>query len=136
MVQIANLAAEETEITVSPDSDLHLDDGDYFVYDYCKKQYLGVFRDTLTLMLPEYGTAVLSLHRDTGRKQILSTSRHITQGAWDIISVMEAEDGTLTGCSRVIAGESYGIVYYDPTDKTVKEQVLHPETTGEIEWTI
>lgn len=135
VVQIANLGGEETEITVSLDGNLHLDDGDYFVYDYWKKQYLGVFRDTLTLTLPACGSAVLTFHRDTGKKQILSTSRHITQGAWDIVSVTE-EDGTLKGCSRAVAGEPYRIVYYDPADKTVKEKTLHPETTGEIGWTI
>ncbi len=136
VVQVTNLLTEEKEITVDFDTDLHLDEESYLVYDYWKHEFLGRLDKSLALTLPAYGSAVLAIRKYTGKKQLVSTSRHISQGGFDLENVWLDEDGKLHGRSRVVAGEPYVITVYNPEKEDTFDEVLHPEITGEIDWCI
>ena len=136
VVQIANLLTEEQTLTVDFDKDLHLEKGSYLVYDYWKHQFLGLFTRNITLTLPAYGSAVLSIRKCTGKKQIVSTSRHISQGGFDLVDVWLDEENKLRGRSKVVAGEPYVITIYDAENQLAFDEVLHPEITGEMDWCI
>jgi len=136
VVQVANLLTETNTITVDFDKDLHMDEGCYLVYEYWTHKFLGIMNHSVTLELPAYASAVLSIRKYTGKKQLVSTSRHITQGAFDLVDVHVDEQGNLCGRSKVIAGEPYVITYYDPEKNAVLERAITTEYTGEIDWII
>ena len=136
VVQITNLLTSEQTVTVDFDMDLHLDNDIYLIYDYWKHEFLGRLDKNISLTLPAYGSAVLSIHKYIGKKQLVSTSRHISQGGFDLENVWLDEDGKLHGRSKVVAGEPYVITVYDPDKEYTFDEVLHPQITGEIDWCI
>lgn len=136
VVQVSNLLTEEHTVIVDFDSDLHLENGSYLVYDYWQRAFLGKKEGSIALTLPAYGSAVLSVRRCNGGRQIVSTSRHISQGGFDLLDVQMDAEGMLCGCSKVVAGEPYVITVYDPKTQSVFEHTLYPETTGELKWRI
>ena len=136
VVQVTNLLTVEKTIIVNLDRDIHLDEGSYLIYDYWKHEFLGKIDDFITLNLPAYGCAVLAIRKYTGKKQIVSTSRHISQGGFDLENVWLDEEGKLHGRSKVVAGEPYVITVYNPESQSVFDEVLYPDRTGEMEWCI
>ena len=136
VVQVVNLKTQERTITVDFDGELHLDEGSYLVYDYWRKEFLGKLAGSVTLTLPACGSAVLSIRKYTGKQQIVSTSRHISQGGFDLMDVWLDKEGQLCGRSKVVAGEPYVITAYDPETQEIFCETIHPESTGEVEWSM
>ena len=136
VVQVTNLLTESATLTVDFDKDLHLDEGEYLVYDYWKHTFLGRIKENITLTLPAYGSAVLAVRKYTGKKQVVSTSRHISQGGFDLVDVWLDEDGMLHGRSYVVAGEDYVITIYDPKKQEIYETIIQPIRTGEMDWQV
>ncbi|MBQ3556734.1 MAG: alpha-galactosidase [Oscillospiraceae bacterium] len=132
---VTNLAQEERTITVDFGKDLGLEDGEYLVHEYWTDTFHGVVSDKLTLTLPACATAVLSVRKKTGNLQLVSTSRHITQGAAELLDVQYA-DGKLSGRSKVVRDDPYTIKAYDPGSERLVEKTLLPTATGELEWTL
>lgn len=136
VVQVSNLLEEAKTVDVDFDTELHLEDGEYLVYDYWNHKFLGTYTDEITLSLPASGTVVLAFHKKNGKRQILSTSRHISQGGFDLVDVYEDETGVIGGCSKVVANEPYVITYYNPNTETTTEKTILSDVTGEIEWSV
>ena len=67
--------------------DLHLAKGRYLIYDFYRDRFLGEFEDMVSLDFEPYECRILSLRRRKDVPQILSTSRHITQGAAELEKV-------------------------------------------------
>jgi hypothetical protein len=60
-------------------------------------------------------TTVLRITPLSDHPQVISTSRHITQGGVDIISMAWDEgDNALYGVSRCVAGEAYQVAVFIP----------------------
>ena len=136
VVHVANLSEEEKTVSVDLDKELHLDSGTYLVYDFWAHKYLGMFDKVVALTLQPYESAVISVRKYTGKKQLVSTSRHISQGAFDLMDVWLDEEGKLHGRSKVVAGEPYIITYYEPDTQSVLEKCILSEKTQEVEWVI
>lgn len=136
VVQVTNLLEEEKELTVNFDTELHLDEGEYLVYDYWNHQFLGKKRCGITVKLPAFGSVVLSIRRFTGKKQIVSTSRHISQGGFDLLDVLLDENNNLYGRSNVIANEPYIITCYNPITDEIIEKSFVSDKTGVMDWVI
>ena len=95
-------------------ADLGLDaDADYHVFDFWNREYLGCYRVGVFLPVPPAGCRLLTLVRDRGRPQLLSTSRHITQGWVDLLALREEARG-VRGRSAVIAGDPYELRFALP----------------------
>ncbi len=95
-------------------ADLGLDaDADYHVFDFWNREYLGCYRVGLFLPVPPAGCRLLTLVRDSGRPQLLSTSRHVTQGWVDLLALREEPRG-VKGRSAVIAGDAYELRFALP----------------------
>jgi hypothetical protein len=111
VAHVMNLDEKTAQVTLSLADDVHLETGDgieYLIFDFWQKKYLGSSAQTVTLEVPGHGSRVLSVRRRIDRPQIVSTSRHITQGAAEIRSMGWDEEGlTLWGRSQTVAGESY-----------------------------
>lgn len=108
-----NLLPHDATRTLSLSDDLHLADGDYLVYDFFRDQFLGIVSGTLTLDFIRFEGRILSFRPYLGRPQIISTSRHITQGAAEITDMAFA-DNTLSFTADLVGKDSYTVSVYVP----------------------
>lgn len=117
IVDVFNPLEQETEAVVDLQADLHLalEDGPYLVYDFWNREYVGQIQNRFTTTLRPCASKVFAVRRKLSRPQVLSTSRHFSQGAYDIVE-MRWDEGrrTLSGVSMVVAGDAYEIVFAVP----------------------
>jgi NPCBM/NEW2 domain-containing protein/melibiase-like protein/alpha galactosidase C-like protein len=86
------------------------------VFDFWNKEYLGAWEKGISLELPPASTRVLSLVPATDQIQLVSTSRHITQGWVDLIS-HSIRGNRYSGKSRLIKNDPYHLRFAFPHGK-------------------
>ena len=158
VVDVFNLLEEEVAVTVDLYQDLHLDleEGPYLVYDYWNREYLGEIAQSFSLSLRPCASKVFAVRKKLGHPQLVSTSRHLSQGAFDLLGVSWDEGRqVLSGVSKVVGGEHYEMVVYVPeglriftegnhtllsetrsVGKNVWSMAFQPAATGEVTWSI
>ncbi|MDX9880599.1 MAG: fibronectin type III domain-containing protein [Prolixibacteraceae bacterium] len=116
----------ETKIGVSLAGDpafgaLGLDpDKSYYVYDFWDDMYLGRFRgaERLEQNLRPGETRMMSVREDVGHPQLISTNRHILQGAVDTENIQWDDNRKiLSGIFKVVAEDPYKAVIKLPEDR-------------------
>ena len=108
VVGLFNWEKEEREIDY-PVSRLGLKPGvEYAAFEYWTNTLLAPVRDRLHFKLPASSSAVIAIRPASPRPQVVSTSRHITQGLIDL-SNETWRDEELSGTSKVVAGDPYEI---------------------------
>ncbi|MDD4873073.1 MAG: alpha-galactosidase, partial [Kiritimatiellae bacterium] len=81
---------------------------EYMAYEYWSNKLLGPFKGNLKQTLAPASCAVLSLKPVTDHPQLISTSRHITQGIVDVVEEKwDVKARELSGISKVVAGDDY-----------------------------
>ena len=87
----------------------------YAVYDFWRKKFLGLFEDGLTVDVPPCDTAVLRITpvEDDGLPTLVSSSRHITQGGHELVSMKRTKD-RVTGEVLCVGGEPCRLTFYVP----------------------
>jgi len=77
-------------------------------FDFWEDEFLADVSASLDLRIPPGSSKAIALHRRVDRPQLVGTSRHVTQGAVDLVSV-EWDEGAaeLRGVSRVVANDPY-----------------------------
>lgn len=127
----------------------------YEVFDYWDNCYKGSISRNISATLEGAGCKVLSLKQSKPYPQVISTSRHITQGLIDLIEEnWDKASKTLSGCSEVVANDKYELRLVIPENYQVKEALMNgenasvtregklvrisfvPAQTGRIEWHI
>jgi hypothetical protein len=78
----------------------------YVGFDYWRNQFLPPFSNSIAGDLPPGGCRVLSLRPVSGRPLLVGTSRHLTQGAVDLLEE-EWTGSVLRGRSNVVADDPY-----------------------------
>ena len=132
-------------------ADIGLDAGKkYLVYEFWSRKFLGSHTGSVELpAIKPMGLDSFAIREQLDRPQIISTSRHLSQGGVDLISV-EWKGKTLAGKSRVVAGDRYELVIHLPAGYKVKSTsqatvvtegeiariAFTPATTSEVEWRI
>jgi len=106
---------------------------EYVGFDYWENAFVGPVTGTLTATLRPSACRVLSLCRAQRRPQLVSTSRHITQGAVDVVSVeWDAKTKTLAGRSRLVGGDPYELCIATPRTRkrwaVRKAEIDSPDT--------
>jgi len=87
----------------------------YIVYDYWNRRCLGRFEREVILDVPPTACRVLAIHAESGRPQVISTSRHITQGGVDLAKVeWNAKRKELSGRSHVVRNDPYELRLWVP----------------------
>src|SRR5215204_2036799 len=86
------------------------------VFDFWNKEYLGAWEKGISIDLGPTSTRVLSLVPATDQIQLVSTSRHITQGWVDLIS-HSISGNRYTGKSRLIKNDPYDLRFAFPRGK-------------------
>ncbi len=78
----------------------------YVAFDYWENKPAGTIKGTLKQTLPGGTCRILALKPASKHPQLLSTSRHITQGLVDVVDEKWAGK-TLSGTSRVVGKDPY-----------------------------
>ncbi len=88
----------------------------YVGFDYWADRFVPPFGDRLRFTLPGGSCRVLAVRPESEHPQLISTSRHITQGIVDVIDeTWDAETLQLRGRSRVVANDPYELRIVVPT---------------------
>ncbi len=102
-------------------NDLGLDPaGEYLVYDYWNKTFLGIFGDTLSLPVGAHGVRALVIRPRSDAPVLLATSRHITgtvslkEMAWD------GQKKIMSGRSEIVPQDPYTLYLFVPEGMTVQ----------------
>ena len=96
------------------------------VFDFWNKEYLGAFEKGISVDVGPTSTRVLTLMPATDQIQLVSTSRHITQGWVDLIS-QQIRANRFTGRSKLIHKDPYNLRFAFPRGKNF---VIKSATAG------
>lgn len=113
--------AEAADITVTCESLGLPKNTEFACFDYWANESVPAFRDELTLNVPAKSCRVLAIRAMETHPFVLSTSRHVTQGAIDLTE--EKWEGRLVGASTLVAGEPYELRIVVP-DKAWKRPAI------------
>ena len=98
----------------------------YLAYERWGDHYLGEFKKSISLKLNPTSSQIISIHEKPDHPIVLSTSRHITQGAVDIVSEeWDAGTKTLSVTSGNLVEGTYSAVLYVPSGLEY-EKVITP----------
>ncbi len=97
-----------TELGLPGDKPVH-------VFDFWNKEYLGAWAEGIVLDVPPTACRVVTLLPCNGQIQLMSTSRHITQGWVDLVALsQDGPSGTFKGTSKVIKNDPYELCFVFP----------------------
>lgn len=120
--------------------------------DFWKNQYLGTYRKSFSTTLPPMSCQVLAVHKVKEHPHIVSTTRHILQGALEIReSAWNEQFSTLSGVSRVVKNNPFEVMIYsgDRSLRDVRNALLlespeqgilrlriSSEHTSDLDWSV
>lgn len=113
VVNVFNTNNERTVRRVNLNEDLHLEDGKYHIFDFKKEKYLGCVSDFFETELDTCESSIFSVRKALCHPQIISTSRHVSQGAVEIKTLCQTSK-KITFSAEIIANESYKVYVYTP----------------------
>lgn len=123
---------------------------EYIAFDFWKNRFLPAFRGEMTANLLPASCRVLAIRPATNHPQLISTSRHITQGVLDVIEEKwDAATRTLSGVSRVVGNDPYELRVVVPVgeqsfravapatqDGPNVRMTFNSATSAEVKWAI
>jgi hypothetical protein len=117
VVGVFNFNESKSERTLLKWKDLGLsEDQRIHVFDFWNREYLGAWREGMQIEVPPTSCRVLTLLSENGKIQLISTSRHITQGCTDLVDVQSNETGNLLkGKSKVVKDDPYQLSFAFPS---------------------
>lgn len=113
---VFNFNERSTERTMLSWQDLGLPSDQLFhVFDFWNAEYLGAWRGGLSVAVPPTSCRVLTLVPCGDRIELVSTSRHITQGWIDLLDTSSNDSGTKQkGASQAVQDDPYEIRFAFP----------------------
>jgi hypothetical protein len=120
-------------------------------FDFWAKEFVKPFTGTQSFTLPAGSCKVLALRKRLDRPQLVSTSRHVTQGLVDVVKVdWDGSKHVLRGKSKLVADDPYEIriarngAKFVGVSASASAEVmpdgdnvrvtLHRPTSGELDW--
>lgn len=92
---------------------------EYLVYDFWDEELLGRVRHGLCIDFNPCESKVLLIREIPTHPAVVSTNRHISQGALEIKSMKWDESvRTLSGTSETVPGDEYKITWFNPEDNS------------------
>ena len=107
--------------------------GKYAGFDYWSQTFVQPFADKLEMDIEPGSCRIIAVRPLLDRPVLLSTSRHITQGIVDVVEEnWDPATQTLTGKSKVVAGDPYQLRFATPdAEWTIESNRSYTETSGE-----
>ena len=135
---------------------------EYVAFDYWKNSLGPVIKDKLQVTVLAQSCSVLAVRPVANHPQLISTSRHITQGIVDVLDEKwDAASKTLSGRSKVVGSDPYelrivlpnngvasevwaaktakisgGLTATIAQDKSLARITIQPSNSGEISWSV
>lgn len=120
--------------------------GPFVAFDYWADAFVPRFEGRLRATLPKESCQVLAVRRAADHPQLISTSRHITQGIVDVTGEKwDPGAGTLSGTSKVVGGDPYELrivvpgenwrvasVDLSPEDRAASVKIANKPATGGV----
>jgi len=122
------------------------ENAEYLVFDYWHNEFIGKINREISLDFDACETRILSFRKFENRPMIVSTDRHITQGACEIKNMKwDNERNALCGTSATVEGDSYTMKIYIPNgfnadDKLTKiadnlySFTIEAATGADVDW--
>jgi hypothetical protein len=102
---------------------------DYIAFDYWQNKLLPVFKGNLKISVPARSCCILAMRPVANHPQLISTSRHVTQGIVDVLDEKwDDATKTLSGRSKIIGGDDYELRIVG--SKTSSKVEVSPEDTA------
>lgn len=129
----------------------------YVAFDYWGNCFVPPFEKQLRVTVPAQSCRILAVRAELDRPQLISASRHVTQGIVDVTEeTWDAATRTLSGRSKIVAGDPYELrvvalsrdsvwqldaadasadadVTFEQTNGLVRA-TIHPSASGEVKW--
>ncbi|MBN1467046.1 alpha-galactosidase, partial [candidate division KSB1 bacterium] len=87
----------------------------YIAYDFWQEQLLGVFEREVRVQTPPTSVTLLALHEKRGVPQVISTDRHVLQGALELADVhWDTATQILSGVSLGPIGSAHHVMIHLP----------------------
>ncbi len=104
------------------------------VFDFWNKEYLGIYEKGIALDLPQTSCRVLTLVPSNSLIQLISTSRHITQGWVDVTAQSYNEKTNIyKGSSKVVKNDPYELRFAFPKGSNyIIKSAVAVTSTGKI----
>jgi hypothetical protein len=93
-------------------------DAEYTGFDYWGNSAVRSIKERIQQRVPAQSCVVLALRAVSGRPQVISSSRHITQGIVDVVEEKwDAEKKELAGVSKIVGNDPYELRVVLPPGK-------------------
>lgn len=156
IVGLFNWKEKQNTVIKYPLQRMGFDDSkEYLMFDYWENKYLGELTHELNMKLLPASCKVLAVVENKNVPQVISTSRHITQGLMDVLAEKwNAKKRILQGTSNVVKDDMYEIRVIVPENMELDEAVcgtismettfqgkllkalFTPKETGTVKWEI
>jgi hypothetical protein len=104
----------------------------YFVFDFWNERFIGSFKDSfISEKLDNGHCRIYAIRKKLDHPQVLSTSRHITQGGYELEDV-RWDGETLWGKLKVVANDPVRLYIYVPEGYDVESASADYEVRGEV----
>ncbi len=121
VVALYNWADADTLKTLDLRSDLGLaEDTGYIAFDFWNAKLTSVKGNRIAEPVPAHGTLALIIRPETGRPQVMATSRHITAAQSIKHCEWDKKANTLSGLSETVPGDKYILYLYVPDNFKTK----------------
>ena len=101
------------------------------VFDFWQKEYLGAWEGGISVDLLPASSRVLTLLPALDQPQLISTSRHLTQGWVDLVSqAYNASNNSYSGRSKVIKHDPYELRFVFPRGQNLTIKAASARSAG------
>lgn len=108
VVAFYNWDKDRTEVAATPERIGLPPAKEYVAFDFWANKFVAPFSGQLTASLSGHSSRILAVRPVSESPQLLSTSRHITQGIVDVVGEKwDAKKSQLSATSKVVANDSY-----------------------------
>lgn len=137
---------DNSKLDINP-ARLGLPAGKYLAVDPQNQTVVHDGDGVFSVEVPPQSVKLVGLYPKLNHPQVVGTSRHITQGAVDLVEVVwEARRNTLSGISNIVKGDPYRIRIHVPhgyrmvghceSAGSLSIHTINPTKTGRLRWSI
>jgi len=97
----------------------------YVGFEYWKNQFVGPFSGSHDVEVPAGACSIVVIVPQSDHPQLVGTSRHVTQGAVDVVACnWDAATKTLRGKSKLVGGDDYELRIFAPVSAKPASAVI------------
>lgn len=97
-------------------ADLGLPEGKFYaIHEFFTNEFQDIYEDSFSMPVPAHGVRLVTLHEEQPHPQFLSSDRHFTQGAVDVMAMEWDDDAcTMSGAVKLVGGHPTTLTFLLP----------------------